>query len=133
MKKVEKKDNFKKFKNDNIYKKDDKNINQELINEEKKIKNFNSSNNESSNEKKILFDIEMNITVELGKSKVKIKDLLNFSKGSMLFLQRKKEDPLKVFANNKLIALGEIVFSNNKYGIRIISINNSLNGINTSV
>lgn len=132
MKKVEKKNNFKKFKNDNIYQKNDKNINQDLIDEEK-IKNFNSSNNESSNEKKILFDIEMNITVELGKSKVKIKDLLNFSKGSMLFLKRKKEDPLKVFANNKLIALGEIVFSDNKYGIRIISINNSLNDINTSV
>lgn len=51
----------------------------------------------------------------------------------MLFLNRKKEDPLKIFANKKLIALGEIVFSDNKYGIRIISINNSLNFINKTV
>ncbi|AYN24428.1 flagellar motor switch protein FliN [Buchnera aphidicola] len=133
MNKIQKKDDFKKFDNDNLQKNNNKNVNKELINERKKEKNLSTSNNKLSDEKNILFDIPVNISVELGKSKVKIRDLLNFSKGSMLFLTRKKEDPLKIFANNKLIALGEIVFSDNKYGIRIITINNSLNCINTAV
>lgn len=132
MNKVQKKDNFNKFDNDNIKKNNDKNFNEDLIDEDKR-KKLNSSNNELSDEKKILFDIAINMTIELGKSKVKLKDLLNFSKGSMLFLTRKKEDPLKIFANNKLIALGEIVFLDNKYGIRIISMNDSFNYVNTPV
>ncbi|QCI24737.1 flagellar motor switch protein FliN [Buchnera aphidicola (Rhopalosiphum padi)] len=132
MNKVQKKDNFNKFDNDNIKKNNDKNFNKDLIDEDKR-KKLNSSNNELSDEKKILFDIAINMTIELGKSKVKLKDLLNFSKGSMLFLTRKKEDPLKIFANNKLIALGEIVFLDNKYGIRIISMNDSFNYVNTPV
>lgn len=119
--------------NNNIKKKHDTKIDKELINKEEIKKNLNNFNKKLSDEKKIIFDIPIDVTVELGKSKVKIRDLLNFSKGSMLFLNRKKEDPLKIFANKKLIALGEIVFSDNKYGIRIISINNSLNFINKTV
>ncbi|WP_295164828.1 flagellar motor switch protein FliN [uncultured Buchnera sp.] len=132
MNQIQKKGNFNKFDDDNIKQNNDKNFNKNLADEEKR-KKLNISNNELSKEKKILFDIAVNVTIELGKSKVKIKDLLNFSKGSMLFLTRKKEDPLKIFVNNKLIALGEIVFSDNKYGIRIISMNDSLNCVNTPV
>ncbi|QCI16916.1 flagellar motor switch protein FliN [Buchnera aphidicola (Aphis helianthi)] len=82
------------------------------------------------NNKKIIFDIPINITIELGRSKIKIKELLNFSKGSMFILNRQKEDPLKIFANGKLVAFGEVVISDNTYGIRIISIKNSLNTMN---
>ncbi|QCI18072.1 flagellar motor switch protein FliN [Buchnera aphidicola (Aphis nasturtii)] len=96
------------------------------------IKNQNNSEeimsvslNENINKKEIIFDIPVDITIELGKSKIKIKELLEFSKGSMLFLNQQKEDPLKIFANGKLIALGEIVISENTYGVRIISIKNS--------
>ncbi|CAL4318838.1 flagellar motor switch protein FliN [Buchnera aphidicola] len=95
-------------------------------NETKKLNNMN----ESLDNKKTIVNVPLKIRVELGKSKIKIKDLLSFSKGSVFFLNKKKEDPLKIFINNKLIALGEIVVSDNKYGIRIISINNSLNSIN---
>ncbi|QIQ41136.1 MAG: flagellar motor switch protein FliN [Buchnera aphidicola (Aphis urticata)] len=81
--------------------------------------------NEKINKKEIIFDIPVDITIELGKAKIKIKELLEFSQGSMLFLNQQKEDPLKIFANGKLIALGEIVKSDNTYGVRIISIKNS--------
>ena len=48
----------------------------------------------------------------------------------MLFLNTQKEEPLKIFANDKLVALGEIVMSENTYGVRIINIKNSLNTMN---
>lgn len=83
------------------------------------------SSNEKKDKKEIIFDIPVDITIELGKSRIKIKELLNFSKGSMLFLNQKKEDPLKIFANGLLVAFGEIVVSQNTYGVRIISIKNS--------
>ncbi|QCI18644.1 flagellar motor switch protein FliN [Buchnera aphidicola] len=93
-----------------------------------KMSDFNSD--KVLNNEKIIFDIPVNITIELGKSKIKIKELLNFSKGSTFFLNKHKEDPLKIFANGKLVALGEIIMSENTYGVRIISIKNSLNTMN---
>ncbi|QFQ32819.1 flagellar motor switch protein FliN [Buchnera aphidicola (Aphis fabae)] len=105
--------------------------NNENIKNEKNFEEQKSISAEAIiNKKEIIFDIPMNITIELGRSKIKIKELLNFSEGSMFFLNTKKEDPLKIFANGKLIALGEIVMSENTYGIRIISIKNSFNTMN---
>ena len=112
-------------------KKINKNVNNDLTNEGQNKNNINVFENTNSDKKEVFFDIPVNISVELGRSRLKIKDLLKLSKGSTLLLNRTKEDPLKIFANNQLIALGEIVFSDNKYGIRIINIKNSLN--NTSI
>ncbi|ALD15044.1 hypothetical protein IX46_00415 [Buchnera aphidicola (Aphis glycines)] len=83
------------------------------------------SADEKKNKKEIIFDIPVDITIELGQSRLKIKELLNLSKGSMLFLNQKQEDPLKIFANGKLVAFGEIVTSENTYGVRIINTKNS--------
>ncbi|WP_343154322.1 FliM/FliN family flagellar motor switch protein [Buchnera aphidicola (Aphis aurantii)] len=126
MSKLKKKNDFEKIENsinsiDNI---DDKNNSQE------NISISSDSSEETTCKKKIIFDAPVNITIELGRSKIKIKELLDFSKGSMFFLDRNKNDPLKIFANGKLIALGEIVMSENTYGVKIISIKNSLNTIN---
>ncbi|WP_348769478.1 FliM/FliN family flagellar motor switch protein [Buchnera aphidicola] len=126
MSKLKKKNDFEKIENsinsiDNI---DDKNNSQENISISA------DSSEETTCKKKIIFDAPVNITIELGRSKIKIKELLDFSKGSMFFLDRNKNDPLKIFANGKLIALGEIVMSENTYGVKIISIKNSLNTIN---
>ncbi|AWH90681.1 flagellar motor switch protein FliN [Buchnera aphidicola (Melanaphis sacchari)] len=77
-----------------------------------------------------ILNLPINIAVELGGLKVKIKDLLNFSVGTMLSLNESPEDFLKIFANGKLIGLGEIVVSQKKYGIRIISMKKNLNSVN---
>jgi len=126
MNKEQKTHDFSKDKNDNL-KKINKNVNNDLTNEGQNKNNINVFENTNSDKKEVFFDIPVNISVELGRSRLKIKDLLKLSKGSTLLLNRTKEDPLKIFANNQLIALGEIVFSDNKYGIRIINIKNSLN------
>lgn len=104
--------------------------NENVQNEKNIEEKISSSSKHIINKKKIIFDIPVDITIELGRSKVKIKELLNFSKGTMLFLNENKADPLKIFANGKLVALGEIVVSENTYGIRIISIKNSVNTMN---
>ncbi|QCI20823.1 flagellar motor switch protein FliN [Buchnera aphidicola (Hyperomyzus lactucae)] len=124
----------------NIQKNDN---NEKLIDSEKSIlekEDINNnlldqvnSNKNASNNTNILLNTLVNLTVELGKSKIKIKDFLGFSKGSMLILDKLKKEPLDIFINGHLIASGEIVVLEEKYGLRITSIKNSLENINISV
>jgi len=121
--------------------------NKKLINSEEKILEDQESNKnvlspevlnkkvldtstELRDSKKILLNTLVDITVELGKSKIKIKDFLTLSQGSMLLLDKSSKEPLDIFINGHLIASGEIVVSENKYGLRITSIKNSLKTIN---
>ncbi|ANZ22324.1 flagellar motor switch protein FliN [Buchnera aphidicola (Diuraphis noxia)] len=82
--------------------------------------------------KDILLNTSIKITVELGKSKIKIKDFLNLSKGSMLILDKSIKEPLNIYLNGNLIARGEIVVLENKYGLRIMNIKNSLQTLKMS-
>lgn len=116
----------------NIYQ--ERNIDTNMLSSENvKTNSEHYSNDVIEDNKKIILDTLVNITVELGKSKLKIKDFLNLSKGSMLILDKLKEESLDIFVNGHLIALGEIVFLENKYGLRITSIKNSDKSINFSV
>ncbi|VFP84817.1 Flagellar motor switch protein FliN [Buchnera aphidicola (Cinara splendens)] len=91
-------------------------------------KNFNLTDNK----KKIIDDltsynlsfmsIPVNITIELSKKKITIKDLLRLSSGSVLELEDKVDEPLNIYANKCLIAVGELVVHNDKYGVRIIKL-----------
>ncbi|QCI21971.1 flagellar motor switch protein FliN [Buchnera aphidicola] len=108
-------DNF----NKNILTQDDINKNTGLNDSQEIVRNKN-----------IIFDTPLNITVELGKSKVKIKDFLGFSKGSMLILDKLIKEPLDIFLNGHVIASGEIVVLENKYGIRITNVKNTLRTLN---
>ncbi|QCI23114.1 flagellar motor switch protein FliN [Buchnera aphidicola] len=67
-------------------------------------------------------DIPVNITVELGQIKLKIKDLLNINKDSILALDKYSGEPLNILVNQCVIATGELVIIEEKYGIRITSI-----------
>jgi flagellar motor switch protein FliN len=82
--------------------------------------------------KQILLNANVTITAELGKSKIKIKDFLNFSKGSMLVLDKCIQDSLDIFLNGHLIASGEIVVLENTYGLRITDLKHDLKSINIS-
>lgn len=68
----------------------------------------------------ILNDVVMEIRVEIGRAKMKISDLLNLKKGSVIELAQAAEDPLKIFANDKQIATGLIISTNGKYSIKIM-------------
>ncbi|MBL0717602.1 MAG: flagellar motor switch protein FliN [Desulfosarcina sp.] len=67
----------------------------------------------------LVLDIPVELIVELGRTKIKIKDFLALSQGSSITFSNLEGEPLDILANNKLIAKGEVVVENQKYGIRI--------------
>jgi flagellar motor switch protein FliN/FliY len=77
----------------------------------------------------LLLDIPLEITVELGRAKVQIQELLNLGPGSTVSLSKLEGEPVDILANEKLIARGEVVLQNKKYGIRITEITSRMNRI----
>ena len=70
----------------------------------------------------ILVDIPVELTVELGRTKLPIHELLKLQPGSAVKLARLEGEPVDILANDVLIARGEVVVRNEKYGIRITEI-----------
>jgi flagellar motor switch protein FliN/FliY len=69
-----------------------------------------------------LLDIPLEVTVELGRSRMIIKDLLQLGQGSVLELEKVAGEPMDILVNNKLVARGEVVVVNEKFGIRLTDI-----------
>lgn len=67
----------------------------------------------------VLQNIPVNISVEVGRTKIKIKDLLKLKQGSVLELERLAGEPLDLLVNNTVVAQGEIVLVNERYGVRL--------------
>lgn len=76
----------------------------------------------SSNNIDFIMDIPLEITVELGRTKMMICDLLKLGQGSVIELTKFAGDTLEILANDKLIAKGEVVVLNEKYGIRLTEV-----------
>ena len=64
----------------------------------------------------------LKVTVELGRSKMAIRDILQLAQGSVVELSKFAGEPLEVLVNDKLIARGEVVVVNEKFGIRLTDI-----------
>jgi flagellar motor switch protein FliN/FliY len=77
----------------------------------------------------LLLDIPLEITVELGRSRIQIQELLSLGPGSTISLSKLEGEPVDILANDKLIARGEVVLQNKKYGIRITEITSRMNRI----
>ncbi|MGB1800319.1 MAG: flagellar motor switch protein FliN, partial [Gammaproteobacteria bacterium] len=69
-----------------------------------------------------ILDIPVSLSVEIGQTKISIKNLLQLNQGSVVELERLAGEPLDVKVNNTLVAHGEIVVVNEKYGIRLTDI-----------
>lgn len=74
------------------------------------------------NELEMILDIPVQITVELGRTKLTIKNLLQLAHGSVVELDAMAGEPLDVLVNGTLIAQGEVVVVNEKFGIRLTDI-----------
>lgn len=74
------------------------------------------------NELDMILDIPVQITVELGRTKLAIKNLLQLAHGSVVELDAMAGEPLDVLVNGTLIAQGEVVVVNEKFGIRLTDI-----------
>ena len=70
----------------------------------------------------LILDIPLKVSVELGRTKLLVNDLLQLGQGSVIELTKLAGDPLEVLVNDKLVARGEVVVVNEKFGIRLTDI-----------
>ena len=70
----------------------------------------------------LVLDLPIQVIVELGRTRITIAELMSFKKGSVIELDINAGDPLDLVVNGCLIAQGEVVIVNNRYGIRLTDI-----------
>ena len=85
-------------------------------------KQFSNSDNVSKNTSS-LFDVPLNIQVVLGNAQRSVKEILNFSNGTLLELNQLADQPVELHVNGKIIAYGEVVLVNDNLAINIIDVN----------
>jgi flagellar motor switch protein FliN/FliY len=69
-----------------------------------------------------ILDIPLQVTVELGRTKLLVKDILQLNQGAVVELTKLAGEPLDIFVNSKLVARGEAVVINEKFGVRLVDI-----------
>src|ERR1044072_1831608 len=69
-----------------------------------------------------ILDIPMLVTVQVGSTKMVIRELLQLGQGSVIELEKLAGEPMEVLVNNKLVARGEVVVVNEKLGIRLTDV-----------
>lgn len=82
-----------------------------LTDEEKHDRNLN-----------LILDIPLKVTVELGRTRMLVSDLLNLGQGSVIELNKLAGEALEILVNDKLVARGEAVVVNEKFGVRLTDI-----------
>ena len=69
-----------------------------------------------------LMDVSLQVSVELGRSKMLVKDILNVGMGSVIELDKLSGEPVDVMLNGKLIAYGEVVVVDENFGVKIVDV-----------
>jgi flagellar motor switch protein FliN len=77
---------------------------------------------ERMNKLDLILDIPLKVSVELGRTRMLVNDLLQLGQGSVIELSKLAGEPLEVLVNEKLVARGEVVVVNEKFGIRLTDI-----------
>ena len=77
---------------------------------------------QAARELDFILDIPLELSVELGKTKMLVNDLLQLGQGSIIELNKLAGEPLEVYINRKLIARGEVVVVNEKFGVRLTDV-----------
>tara|TARA_A100001015_G_C14525139_1_gene531922 strand:- start:156 stop:470 length:315 start_codon:yes stop_codon:yes gene_type:complete len=98
-------------------------------NETAAIKEETSSDSAGIDNLKVLENIEVKLTVEVGSTELKIRDLLRLNEGSVVELERLAGDPLDILANGVKIAKGEVVMVGERFGIRFTEVTNPENRV----
>jgi flagellar motor switch protein FliN/FliY len=70
----------------------------------------------------VILDVPVTLTLEVGRTRLPIRSLLQLAQGSVVELERAAGEPLDVFVNGTLIAHGEVVVVNDKFGIRLTDV-----------
>jgi flagellar motor switch protein FliN len=66
----------------------------------------------------VVLDVGVNLSLEVGRARMTIREFLKLATGSIVELERPAGDPLDVFVNGRLVAHGEVVMVNDRYGVR---------------
>ena len=126
---------------------DDQNLNQEMGEELEGLEESNSNDmdvnivaekaefeefdeaelrgNVSNERLQFLRDLQLNVFIELGRTKMQIKDILELERGYVIELDKLASEPVDIFVNNKKIAEGEVVVIDKHFGIRIINLSDA--------
>jgi flagellar motor switch protein FliN len=72
----------------------------------------------------LLLDVNLKISVELGRSQLKFRDVLNLSNGSVVELARQTSEPVDILVNGALLAVGEVVVIDDHFAVRITKLLN---------
>ncbi len=70
----------------------------------------------------VILDVSVTLSMEVGRTRIPIRNLLQLSQGSVVELDRAAGEPLDVFVNNTLVAHGEVVVVNEKFGVRLTDV-----------
>ncbi len=70
----------------------------------------------------MILDVNVNLSMEVGHTRISIRNLMQLNQGSVVELDRKAGEPLDVFVNGTLVAHGEVVVVNEKFGIRLTDV-----------
>ncbi len=75
---------------------------------------------------KMVLDVPLKVTVELGRTKLLVNDLLQLGQGSVIELDKMAGEPMEIYVNDKLVAMGEVVVVNEKFGVRLTDVMNGM-------
>jgi len=70
----------------------------------------------------LIQDIDVRLTVELGRKSMRLRDVLGLAESSVVELDRLTDEPLDMFVNGKLIARGEVIAQGNRFALRVLEI-----------
>lgn len=83
---------------------------------------FPSGNDFASRNYQLLSDIPVRLTVEVGSTSLKLSELMNLAEGSVVELDRQADELLDILVNGTLVAKGEVVTVNGRFGIRVVDV-----------
>jgi len=78
-----------------------------------------------------ILDIPLEVSVELGRTRMQVNDLLRLGQGSIVELSKLADEPMDIYVNRKLFARGEVVVVNEKFGIRLTDIISAIDRVKT--
>ena len=71
---------------------------------------------------KMILDVPLKVSVELGRTKMLVNDLLQLGQGSVIELDKIAGEPMEILVNDKLVAMGEVVVVNERFGVRLTDV-----------
>ncbi|MBI2602475.1 MAG: flagellar motor switch protein FliN [Deltaproteobacteria bacterium] len=71
---------------------------------------------------KMILDVPLKVSVEIGRTKMLVNDLLQLGQGSVIELDKIAGEPMEILINDKLVAMGEVVVVNEKFGVRLTDV-----------